>query len=275
MSLFVDQMLVSLSDQTALTQLLDPAGDVNHDRMRALIGSMYDTPHARIHEVRSVQISRVERARPLFSAREKRGTWTQTTPDYARTDVQWEDVDRLTPLWVDVSADLSVTLVLEIDSGEVESILTTGIENITSLADFRSRFRFLDLDAYLQEHGISNVQQLRDRFELVLTEVRMRQPPVFDPNDPANRRRYAVGTAILIRDTLDVSEALRAAKLARAVLRRTTAYRESAEADFETTSPYTPVVIFPSAALQPSQFTEPQLRALFATEGIVAIFVQP
>ena len=275
MSVFADQLLVDLSDETALKQLLDPPGDTNRDRIRALIDAMYDTPHARIHAVRDVTMSRVERARPLFAPRENRGTETQTTPDYTRTDVQWQEVDRLAPLWVDLSVDLGVTLVLEIDAGEVESIMVREIANITSLADFKSRFSFLDLDAFLAEHGISNVQELRDRFDYLLTEVKLKQAPPFDPDDPANRRRYEVSAAILIRDTLDLGEALRAAKLVRAVLRRSAAYREAVEADFETSSPYAAVVVFPADALTGSGFTEAGLRSFFAAEDVVAIFVQP
>ena len=275
MSAFADQMLVTLSDQAALRQLLDPPGDTGHDRIRGLIGAMYETPHARIHAVRDVSMSRVERARPVFPARENRGTWTTTTPDYARADVEWRDVDQLAPLWVDLSADITVTLVLEVDAGEVESIMVREIGSIASLADFKSRFRYLDLDAFLAEHGISTVQELRDRFDYLLTEVRLKQPPAFDPDDPANRQRFDVSAAILIRDTLDVSGALRAAKLARAVLKRGTAYREEATADFETTSPYAAVVIFPTASLQGTPFTEAGLRAFFAAEDVLAIFVQP
>lgn len=275
MSAFADQMMVTLSDATALRQLLDPPGDANHDRMRALIGAMYETPHARIHEVRDVALSRLERARPIFPPRENRGSWTRTSPGYTRTDVEWQDVDRLAPLWIDLSADIAVTLVLEIDAGEVESIIARDITGITSLNDFRSRFRFLDLDAFLEKHGITTVQELRDRFDYLIAEVKMKQPPAFDPNDPANRRRYDVSAAILIRDTLDVAGALRAAKLARAVLTRTTAYREEGEADFQTTSPYAPVVIFPQRSLQGTPFTEAGLRAFFAAEDVVAIFVQP
>jgi hypothetical protein len=189
--------------------------------------------------------------------------------------VQWQDVDRLAPLWVDLSADLGVELVLEIDAGEVESIMVREIANITSLADFRSRFRFIDLDAFLDEHGISTVQELRAAFEYLLTEVRMKQPPAFDPDDPANRRRYELSAAILIRDALDVTGALRAAKLARAVLRRTAAFREEAEADFQTTSPYAVVVVFPIDSLDGTPFTEDELGAFFAAEDVIAIFVQP
>ena len=273
MSQFVDQVLLSLGDEAEFKDFVDPDDDAEHDRILALMRAMYDTPYARIHEVRDVTVASLERSRPLFSPRDNRGTWTQTTPSYARSDVHWHDTDRTAPLWVDIAADLSVTVVLEIDAGEVESIIVREIERIASLADFRSRFRFLDLDAFLEEHDISTVADLRARFKYLLTEVRLRQSPPFDPDDPANQRRYELSTVVLIRDTLDVSEALRAAKLARAVLKSSAAYREQAEADMEVTSPYAPVVVFPAELLGDPPFDETGVRDFFAAEDVLAVFV--
>ena len=50
------------------------------------------------------------------------GVWSQTSPAYIRTDVSYEGTDGFEPRWIDVMAELSVTVVLEIDPGEVESI---------------------------------------------------------------------------------------------------------------------------------------------------------
>jgi hypothetical protein len=272
---FVDETLVSLSDTGALLGLLDPPADTEHDRLRTLLGAMYESPYARIHAVSHLQVRRLEVARPIFPPRDISGTWTQTTPAYRRTDVHTLDVDRLTPLWIDLSADFTVTLVLEIDSGEVESILVREIRGITSLADFRSRFRYLDLDAFLNEHGITSVAELRECFEYLLTEVRLREQPPFDPDDPANERRFTLSVAILVRDTIDVRESLRAAKLARAILTRTASVASGDEAELELTAPYAAVVVFPQAAVGPSGFAEADLRRFFAIEDVVALFIPP
>lgn len=235
MSVFVDQMLVALRDPRALTALLDPPVDRAHERMQTLFAAMVDAPFAAVRDVQDVTVRRLELARPLFPASEARGTWTQTQPEPVRTDVRCERDDPLAPLWIDLTADLSVTLVLEHETARVESI---------------------------------HVHEL-------VTRVRLEPLPRFDPRDPANRHRFELGVAILIRDELDVGAALRAAKLARSVLRRTIAYREQAGADTALTSPYAPLVVFPAAALAGSRFTEPQLRALFAAERVVAVFVRP
>ncbi|SRR6266511_3868972 len=273
MSEFVDSMLLSLSDPEALTRLLDPPADTGHTRIRSLIDAMYAAPFARIHEVRKLATRNVELARPLFPLRENRGSWAAMTPDYGRADLHWDEVDRGAPIWVDLVADLSVTLVLEVDTGEVESILVRQIEDIVSLDDFRSRFRIFDLDAFLAKHHITTVEDLRERYSYLLTEIKMRQPPAFDPADPKNEASYELGAAITIRDSLEVVEALRAAKLSRVLLERTASYRTQAGVgELEVLSPYASVVVFPQAALTGTPFTDAGLRALFAREGVVAIF---
>lgn len=235
MSVFVDQMLVALRDPRALVALLDPPADRAHQRMRTLFAAMVDAPVADIRDVQEVTARGIELARPLFPAHETRGTWLQTQPQPVSTDVRWAREDPLAPLWIDLTADLSVTLVLEHETASVESI----------------------------------------RVHELVTRIRLEPLPRFDPRDPANQHRFELGVALLLRDELDVGEALRAAKLARAALRRTVAYREQADADTTLTSPYAPVVAFPAAALAASRFTEPQLQALFAAEGVVSVFARP
>lgn len=235
MSLFADQMLVALSDHRALAALLNPPADRARERVRSLVAAMADTSFAQIRDVLDMTVRRLELAQPLFPSRRHDGTWQQTGPSHTRAEFRWEDADGVDPLWIDLAADVGLTLLLEHDPAEVESIA---------------------------------VHELR-------TTVRLKPPPRFDPRDPAAQQRFELRVALLIRDELDVGEALRAAKLARALLRRTVAYRERAAADVELTSPYAPVVVFPATALATSRFTEPQLRALFAAERVVTVFATP
>jgi hypothetical protein len=269
---FVDRMLVGLGNTAALTRLLDPPGDPGHDRVRALIDAAYDAPFARIHAVRRMQARSIEVARPLFPLREHHGSWTISTPAHTRADVQWQTVDRSTALWVDLAAELTVTLVLEVDSGEVESVLVRQIGAFASLEEFRAQFRMLDLDAFMAKHGIATLEDLREHYRYLLAEIRLRTPPPFDPADPANEVSYDLAAAILIRESLDVREALRAAKLARALLGRTTVRRAPTDdGALEPRFPSVPVVVFPRPALGASSLTEDGIRSLFAGEGVVAI----
>jgi hypothetical protein len=271
MSAFADATLMALSDDAALAELLDPPGDPTHARMRALLGAMYDLSFAEVHDVLDVTVRRNELARAAFPARENRGDITRTSPGYARTDFRFDEVDRLSPLWVDLAAELDVTLLLEVDAGEIESIVARGIEDFTTLAQFEARFAFLDLADFMTRHGLTTVDDLREAFDYLKLELRARTPAAFDPNDPANRFSLRLNVALLFRDALDMAEGLRAAKLAQAVLERTVA----APADTSQATavrPFAAVVVFPAAELAGASFTAAQVQHLFALEGVVAIF---
>ena len=274
MSLFTDRLLLQLGDPAQLTELLAPAADATRARLRALLAAVYDFPFASIHDVQDIEVHRREIERPIFPLSHTSGTWTRTTPSYTRTDVALQELNGGEPTWLDIAAEVGMTLVLDVDPGQVASIITREITGFNTLDEFRARFRFIDLDAFMARHGIATVQELRDAYHYLLTEVQLRAPGPFNPNDPANRHRFALSVAVLIRESIDVAAALRAAKLTRAVVERTVTYRrETGGAEVRT--PYAPVVVFPDAALAGLPFTGDALRTFFATEGIVALFLTP
>src|SRR5207344_2135682 len=104
---------------------------------------------ASVHDVINVEVLASEFQRPLFPPRRLAGTWTQTTPSYTRTDVLYEGLDGLVPEWVDLSARLALTVVLEVDVGEVESVLLNDLGAFSTLAEFQAKFRYFDLDAFM------------------------------------------------------------------------------------------------------------------------------
>jgi hypothetical protein len=270
-STFGDASLMALSDDAQLIALLNPPADATHEAIRALVLAMYDMPYVTVHDVVSVDVRHSELARPAFPPRENRGDLTRTSPQYIRTDLRFDEVDRLTPLWIDLAAELDVTLLVEFDNGAIETIAARALEDFTTLDQFRAAFSFIDLDAFMTRHGLTTVDDLRAAFDYLKLELRMRAPAAFDPNDPANRMRFTVNVALLFRDTLDVGDSLRAAKLARAVLERTVVTPADSEAA-SALRPFVPAVVFPATVLQGAPFTEAQVQALFARENIVAIF---
>lgn len=274
MSLFVDRLLLQLSNSAQLIQLLDPPGDANHTQLRSLLSTMYDLEFAIIHDIRNVQVRQVEFQRLLLTTHRTQGTWTQIIPSYTRTDVLYEGSYKLEPLWLDVSAELGLTLLLEVDSGEVESIVTHAIENFKTLAEFQAHFLFFDLNAFMAEHDITTVDELREHAQYLLTEIRLRKPPAFDPNDPQNLHSYRLNLAVFIRESIDVAATLHDVKLARVVTERILSYRKEFEGN-EVLVPYAPIVIFSQAALTGLPFDANALQTFFATEGILALFLTP
>lgn len=274
MSAFADQVMVSLSDPVALRDLVAPATETGQQRIRRLFARVYSLPSAVLHDVLKVEVESTEFQRPLFPFRHTSGTWTQTQPDHRRTDVSYDMIDLRGPHWLDVSASLALTVVLEVDPGEIESIRSVDIESFATLAEFRARFRYFDLDAFLARHGISTVEELRRAYRYLLTEVTLRPSPEFDPADPANQRRFELRVAFLIRDAIDVTEALRSARLTGEIGDRVLPYRRSS-GGLDATAPYGTVVVFPAAAVPDTGLSQPQLEQFFDAAGVLAVFVTP
>lgn len=274
MSLFVDRLLMQFSDPAQLTEFLESLDAPSHEPLLTLLGAMYELPYATIHDVRTLEVNRTELQRPLFPPKRIRGNWTQTIPNHTRTDVMYEDLEESEPIWLDATVEMQVTLTLEIDAGEVEAILTQQIDEFSTLDEFRAHFRFFDLETFMAEHAISTVADLRERYHYLLTEIRLRAPKPFNPDDPANQYRYPLNLAILIRDVIDVAETLRDVKLAQKALQRAMTYRQGFN-EAEVRTPYAPLVIFPEDALASLPFEADDLRPLFATEGILVWFITP
>ena len=274
MSLFVDQLLIKFSDPIQLIELLTPASDPTRTLLRTLLDAMYDLPFATLHDVLDLEIRQIEIQRPLFPPSRTRGTWTQTIPSQTRTDVAYETMNEIEPVWLDLAAKMSLTLVLEVDTGQVEAILNRRVDEFTTLEEFRAQFRFLDLDRFMAEHGIATVEDLRERYHYLLTEIQLRAPEPFNPDDPANQHRYPLNLAIFIRDSVDVTVALREVKLAQNTLKRVLAYRQEFD-EAEVRTPYAPMLIFPEAALTDLPFTAEELQTLFAAERVLVLFIAP
>lgn len=274
MSAFSDRMLLQLSATGGLTTALSPAGSPPPARLRTVVDAVYDLPHARIDRLAGVTVRDLVLQRPLFPVQHHVGTWTGVVPSYSRSDVSIDRTSRVAPVWIDLLATVVLRAVVEVDAGAVESVRSEEVEGFATLEEFRSRFRFIDLDDFMARHGLSTVEDLREAHGYLLTEVRLRAPPVFDPDDPANGYDIDVTLAVLVRDQLDLTAALRDAKLVRA-LARDVVCAPTRAAVGEVVEPYALAVVFPRAALVPQGPTEAAVHDLFAREGVLSLFVDP
>jgi hypothetical protein len=271
MSAFVDRTIMNLANPPTLRDLVDPPTDTTHARIRALVSAVHDLPSAQLREVRGVTVRNSAAELPLFPAQRTQGTWTQTLPSQSRSDLSCEQTGTVPPQWLDVLAHLDVTLLLEVDPGEVDAIALDEVEGFTTLTEFRQHFRFIDLDDFMARHGISTVAELQKAFHYLRAEIKLKALPPFDPNDPANLHRFELDVAILVRDTVDVASTLRDAKLMRLLAERTVAFHREAAGDAQVRTPYAPLVIFPVGALPAPQ--RPGIVNFFASEQVVIVFV--
>jgi hypothetical protein len=272
MTVFADRMAMHLAVPANLLAVIAPPADPTKARQKALVSAIYDFPFTTVHDVVDVKVVRVERSRPLFVPRHRRGIWLQTQPAYERTDVDETDASLTDTLWIDLEAEVSMTLVLEIDPGEVDSILVKHLDSFTTLAQFAAFFQFIDLPAFMAAEGISNVTELRERYDYLLAEVKLKALQPFNAADPANRHRYALRLAILVRDPIDVLRGLEAAKHVRAVIERVTGPAIDPDGG-EVRTACAPIVVFPQVGLAGAGVTAPQVETFYTAEGVLALFL--
>lgn len=275
MSTVTDGLMLRLGATGALPGLLLPADPAGLARVRQLAGTLYGLPAATVHEVASIEVVAAELQRPLFRPRQLSGSWTRTAPAHERTEVLYEGRDAAAPPeWVDLMLRVNATLVLELDQGAIESVTLNDIGDYQTLAEFQAKFRYFDLPGYLARHHITTVDELRHAYRHLLGEIRFAAPPPFDPSDPANRRRVPLELAVLVRESVDLTESLRAARLVRDLAERALPARPD-PAGLESHGRLAPVLLFPAAAVAASGITETDLLAFFAAQDILAISLPP
>jgi hypothetical protein len=273
MAAFRDRALLELSDPAALGALLSPTGDAGDGPARTLLNACYDLSAARIDQVHDVRVRQVSLQRPLFPSGRRDGVWSQTVPSFTRAELSLDVPSPTDPIWVDVLAGLDVTVVADVDPAGAESVLSRAFDDFATLDEFRARFSFFDLDAFMAEHHISTVEQLRDAFDYVVTEVRLRTPAAFDPDDPANTHTLPVTLAAVIVDPFDLAGGLRATRLVREAARKLPG-APLAALPAEATEPYATAVVVAADAL-PDGLVAADLIRLYAAEGVAALVLPP
>ncbi|MET8507965.1 hypothetical protein ABZV60_25420 [Streptomyces sp. NPDC004787] len=266
MGVIQDRAVARLADKAELAHVLTP-------RARLLVEQTHELEHERIDSVTELRVRSITPQAPLFPLNSRRGNWSQVVPSLTRSDFIWEG-EAVKPVWADVLAELEVDLVAETDPGGLDSLVVKAVDAYTTLDEFRSQFRFLDLDAFMRSHGLTTVEDLRESGDYLRTEVKLRPPPAFDPADPRNRRTVTLETAVVVGDPADVAGALRAARLVAAAARD----RPLAPGPFGArTAPYALAAAFPVPANPnppPQQgLSQAEIETLLTRAGIVAVFL--
>jgi hypothetical protein len=271
MTVFGDRALRELSDPDALGALLLPAGDAAGTRVRTMLAATYDLSAARIDQVSAAHVRMVSLQRPLFPVGRQEGTWSQLVPSFTRTELTLTMPAPVDPLWIDLLARIDVTVVTEVDPSGAEAVLSKAFDDFATLEEFRARFTFFDLDAFLAEHHISTVEELRDAFDYVVTEIRLRTSPAFDPDDPANRHTLPVTLAAVIVDPFDLTAGLRATRLVREAAKGLNG-PAPAGIPVEVTEAYATAVVTAADGL-PNGLTAAEVEQFYGKEGVVSLFV--
>ena len=163
-------------------------------------------------------------------------------------------------------------MVTEVDPGGAEAVVSRGFDDFTTLDEFRARFGFIDLDDFMARHHITTVEELRDAFDYVVTEVRLHQPGPFDRNDPANTHTLAVTLAATVVDPFGLAEGLRAARLVQEAAKDLTG-PAPAGIPAEPIAAYATAAIFSAAALGEAGLKATDVEQLYAAQGVVSLFL--
>lgn len=271
---FVDTVMLGLGTPDALQKLVFPPGAAGVTRIRQLLTSVYGIPTAAIHDVVDVAVVDLQVQRPVFASRRWTGTWNQTLPAHARTEVNYEGTDRADSVWLDISARLAVTVVLESDGGAVESITLGDVGDFSTLAEFRARFDQFDADEFLAAEAITTVEQLKDSYQYLAGHVRLRAPPNFDPAAPANRRHFDLDIAVLVAETVELVGSLRTFRLATRAAEETMASRLDGQDAIEIKAPFASLLVLPAAGLDSAGGNDigSTIEAFFRAHGVLAVF---
>ena len=145
MSAFVDQWMLQLSDPTQWLPLLAPAparapapaSDPSHLRLRTLFSSVYNLPATAVVQDVTIDpdpqktfVRGLVFQRPVFPPRRVQGTWIQTSPVYARTDVAYDEAPEPQPIWVDALAEI-VGLTALVNFVDADAIASFALQNGT------------------------------------------------------------------------------------------------------------------------------------------------
>jgi hypothetical protein len=273
MAQFVDRALAQLHDAAALTTLLTGPVAATYPHLGRLVDEVYATDGVDVDRITGVTVLGVRPEHPLTGADRLALTWQQQQPGFATADVRGIVERAGAEVWADLYAGVRLDVVTRVDPGGIDSVVTEAIENITSLADFRSRFRYLDLDAFLARRRITTVQELRESAEYVLAEIHLRPAPPFDPADRANAHSITLDLAIAVVEDRDLAAGLRAAQR----LRAAGAAGPPGSADPTLGRPVRPfaVAVVLPATTAVGQPGDASVRSLYAAAGVLPLFANP
>lgn len=270
---FVDRALLQLHEIAALERLLKGSTAGPYPHLERLITSVFDDSTVGIDRIEDVTVLSAEPFVKIPATTAIRGTLTTSQPTYAQSEARAELTAQNGP-WAHLIARALLRVVIEADAGVIESVAMSSIDNITDLDDFASRFRYIDLPAFLGAHKITTVEQLRESAQYLLAEIRLAQPPPFDPSDPANSYDVELDIAFAICGELDLAAGLVAARqLAAAGTSRAPGPRNDVLGVAR--HAFAVAVIFPQIPGAGRQPTAAQVDALFAAAGVLPLFVDP
>ncbi len=275
-----DRLTLRFLDDAVVTQLLTT--DIG---LTPLFNLGYRLEDGTVHGLELVRIARSEFQKPVFQTLHTRGSEDRQGRESTRLNREQPKGGRLE--WIDVRFQVVVAAIIEDRFTKVRQITATDLladlGNPGTLAALRAalvaRFGAFAAERTIEALRIDSIEELRQRGALSL-KIESETPPPFDPTDPANRRELPLDLCLQVVPGLDITLALRTAKLDRALLEEEERRPGEVAPGIERRRPSVFLVLFPDSAavdnaipgLTAAQI-KTQTRNLFTREEMAAHFV--
>lgn len=280
MSAFADQMLLQFLQDAFVTDFL-----TNKVGLPAIFTAAYDLTDLQLQDLTLASVDRKIFESPTFESIRITGSHERITPSSERSQMErsMKRYGRL--VWAEVQLDLSLGTKVSVTAMPIDSIRTANLIDdlggVASLADLRTklltRYAPSVVDAMFQTLRITTIEDFKERMNL-LVQLFFKPAPPFDPNDPNSARVFPVTVCVKFQPDLNISDALQAAKLCRAVMEKETDFNPSSDGA-EVKTPYVIVTVYPDSVVKDNAIpglTAAQIRtevqSLFTAEGMVANF---
>jgi hypothetical protein len=270
MTSFADQLMVRYLDPADVEALLVPPADTSRQRVRALLGGVYQPQLLAVEAVDEVTVTATRFQVPVVEPVRADGILDQLSPSPgSRTQLTVELPALGDTLWLDLMIDAVVRVRVSSSAALLAGVAAEDVSGLSE-PDFVARFEFLDLPALMAASGVHTYAELQARFPQ-LFKLHYADPPVYDPDDPGVLRTYRLRVSGLFFPTLDLVEALR----------RLTRTRRALDAATPTCAEYEGgallgasawLAVFPADAVGAGTPTRPQIEALFGADHVVAAF---
>jgi hypothetical protein len=277
---FADQLLIRLLDDAFVGNLLTEIG------LTRLFSMSYEFDVGELKELTLAGIKRRQFQMPVFETLRATTMDERLLPNPERWKRDREQPRRGRLSWVDLFLELRLAAKVDAKAAPLKEIVVSDLletlgnpTNLTQLRNaLRARYGDSVVAAAFERLKITSFEEFRRRGARFVQFV-SEPPPPFDPADPATARSYALCACLVAEAQLDLTDALRNAKLVRSLLENERQHRELFDGG-EVKRPYVLVVLFPESAAQGGGFpglTPEQVRTrtreLFAAEEMVAHFV--
>jgi len=280
MSVFGDQMTLQFLQDTFVADFL-----TNKVGLPVIFNAAYDLVDVELQDLTLGSVDQKIFQSPTFESIRVYGTHEKITPSSERSQMErtLKRYGRL--VWAEVQLNLTLDTKLHFTAMPIDSIRTANLiedlGGVASLADLRTkllaRYAPSVVDAMFQTLRISTVEDFEERMNL-LVQLFFKPAPAFDPADPNNSRTFPVSVCVKFQPDLNVSDALQAAKLCRAVMEKETDFMPNPNGA-ELKTPYVIVTVYPDSVVKDNAIpglTSSQIRtevqSLFSAEGMVANF---